>query len=125
MIEATEISKKVRKPPDFIMDLIRINRKCLKVMEFCDNNFELENERNNKIRGMMSNDLTEQGKKEGKFDVGARNLASFMDNKFKTSYSKNEGMGDTYKDLVALFKILQEKTRFIDEEHRFMSNRML
>ena len=34
-------------------------------------------------------------------------------------------MGDVYKDLVDLFKILQEKSRFIDEDHRFMSNRML
>ena len=58
-------------------------------MDFCDNNFELENERNNKVRGMLSNELTEQGKKEGKFDLGARNLASYFDHKFKSSYHKN------------------------------------
>ena len=66
---------------------------------------------------MLSNDLTERGKKQAKFDIGAKNLASFMNNKFKINYSKGglEAMGDCYKQLVALFKILQEKTRFIDE----------
>lgn len=34
-------------------------------------------------------------------------------------------MGDSYKQLVALFKILQEKTRFIDEEHKYMSTRLI
>lgn len=34
-------------------------------------------------------------------------------------------MGESYKQLVNLFKILQEKTRFIDEEEKFMSARLL
>lgn len=76
---------------------------------------------------MLSNDLTERGKKEAKFDIGAKNLASFINNKFKTSYSKGglEAMGESYKQLVNLFKILQEKTRFIDEEEKFMAARLL
>jgi hypothetical protein len=58
---------------------------------------------------MLSNDLTERGKKEAKFDVGAKNLASFMNNKFKINYSKGglENFGDSYRQLVSLFKILQ------------------
>ena len=48
----------------------------------------MENERNNKIRGMLSNDLTERGRKEGKFDIGAKNLTSFINHKFKMSYTK-------------------------------------
>ena len=34
-------------------------------------------------------------------------------------------MGESYKQLVNLFKILQEKTRFIDGEEKFMSARLL
>lgn len=34
-------------------------------------------------------------------------------------------MGESYKQLVNLFKILQEKTRFIDEEEKFMAARLL
>jgi hypothetical protein len=58
---------------------------------------------------MLSNDLTEKGRKEAKFDVGARNLASYINNKFKTSYTKGglESMGELYRQLVTLFKILQ------------------
>lgn len=76
---------------------------------------------------MLSNDLTERGKKEAKFDIGAKNLASFMNNKFKINYSKGglEAMGDSYRQLVDLFKILQEKTRFIDEEQKYMAARLL
>lgn len=76
---------------------------------------------------MLSNDLTEKGRKEGKYDVGAKNLASYINNKFKTSYTKGglESIGETYRNLVILFKILQEKTRFIDEESRYMANRLL
>jgi hypothetical protein len=50
-----------------------------------------------------------------------------MNNKFKINYSKGglEAMGDSYKHLVALFKILQEKTRFIDEEQKYMAARLL
>ena len=76
---------------------------------------------------MLSNDLSEKGRKEGKFDIGAKNLASYINNKFKTSYSKGglESLGDLYKQLVELFKILQEKTRFIDEYTRHIANRLL
>lgn len=58
---------------------------------------------------MLSNDLTEKGKKQAKFDIGAKNLASFLNNKFKINYSKGglQAMGEAYKQLVALFKILQ------------------
>lgn len=57
---------------------------------------------------MMSNCITEAGKKEAKYDYGAKNLASFINNKFKMSYSKGclAALGDEYKQLVALFKIL-------------------
>lgn len=48
----------------------------------------MENERNNKIRGMLSNDLTQRGRKEGKFDIGAKNLTSYINHKFKLSYTK-------------------------------------
>jgi len=48
----------MRKPPDFINELMRINGKCVRIMEFCGNNFELQNERNNMIKGMLSNDIT-------------------------------------------------------------------
>jgi hypothetical protein len=115
--EAEKISEKTKKPPEFVEDLIRVNSKCLNIASFCGNNFELENERNNKIRGMLSNDLTERGRKEAKFDIGAKNLASYINNKFKTSYSKGglESIGELYRQLVGLFKILEEKTRFIDE----------
>jgi hypothetical protein len=125
--EAEKLVDKTKKPPDFITELIRINGKCIKIVDFCANNFELENDRNTKIRGMLSNDLTERGKKEAKFDIGAKNLASFMNNKFKTNYSKGglEAMGDSYRQLVDLFKILQEKTRFIDEEQKYMAARLL
>jgi hypothetical protein len=34
-------------------------------------------------------------------------------------------LGELYKQLVGLFKILQEKTRFIDEQSRHMANRLL
>jgi hypothetical protein len=36
--------------------------------------------------------------------------------KFKNSYAKGgiEALGDTYRQIINLFKILQEKTRFID-----------
>lgn len=117
LVEAEKVYEKAKKPPDFIEELIRINGKCLKIVEFCNNNFELGNERNNKIRGMLSNDITERGRKDGKFDVGAKNLASYINNKFKLSYTKGglEALGELYKQLVGLFKILQEKTRFIDE----------
>lgn len=66
---------------------------------------------------MLSNDLTEKGRKEAKFDIGARNLASYINNKFKSSYSKGglEALGELYRQLVSLFKILEEKSRFIDE----------
>lgn len=37
---------------------------------------------------MLSNDITEKGIKEAKFDIGARNLASFINNRFKTAYAK-------------------------------------
>ncbi len=106
--QAEKLVDKTKKPPDFITELIRINGKCIKIVEFCNNNFELENDRNTIIRGMLSNDLTERGKKQAKFDIGAKNLASFMNNKFKINYSKGglEAMGDSYKQLVALFKIL-------------------
>jgi hypothetical protein len=125
--EAEKLVDKTKKPPDFITDLIRINGKCIKIVDFCGDNFELENDRNTKIRGMLSNDLTERGKKEAKFDIGAKNLASFMNNKFKVNYSKGglEAMGDSYRQLVDLFKILQEKTRFIDEEQKYMAARLL
>lgn len=65
---------------------------------------------------MLSNDLTERGRKEAKYDIGARNLTSYINHKFRMSYTKGglEAMGDVYKDLVDLFKILQEKVRFID-----------
>lgn len=36
----------------------------------------------------MSNDITEKGKKELKTDFGAKNLAIFINQKFKSSYSK-------------------------------------
>jgi len=77
----------------------------------------LETDRNTKIRGMLSNDLTEKGKKEAKFDIGAKHLAWFVNNKFKVAYSKGglAGLGDMYKQIVNLFKILLEKTKFIDE----------
>ncbi len=57
---------------------------------------------------MLSNDLTAKGRTEGKFDIGAKNLASYINNKFKVSYAKGglESLGETYKQLVALFKIL-------------------
>lgn len=76
---------------------------------------------------MLSNDITERGRKDGKFDVGAKNLASYINNKFKLSYTKGglEALGELYKQLVGLFKILQEKTRFIDEYSRHMANRLL
>lgn len=76
---------------------------------------------------MLSNDITQRGRKDGKFDVGAKNLASYINNKFKISYTKGglESLGETYKQLVGLFKNLQEKTRFIDEQSRHMANRLL
>jgi len=57
---------------------------------------------------MMSNSITDAGKKEGKFDYGAKNLASFINTKFKNCYTKGGlvSLGDLYKQLVALFKIL-------------------
>lgn len=57
---------------------------------------------------MLTNVITERGKKQAKFDVGAKNLASVINNKFKTSYSKGgvEALGDIYKKLVGIFKIL-------------------
>ena len=60
----------------------------MRIVEFCGNNFELENERNNKVRGMLSNDLTERGRREAKFDIGAKNLASYINHKFKINYTK-------------------------------------
>lgn len=78
----------MRKPPDFINELMRINGKCVRIMEFCGNNFELQNERNNMIKGMLSNDITQSGRKEKKYNVGARNLAIFIDIKFKAAYPK-------------------------------------
>lgn len=126
-LEAEKVCQKIRIPPEFIQELIRINSKCIKIVDICDNNFELETERNVKIRDMITNCITERGKKEAKFDTGAKNLASFMNNKFKTSYTKGgmEALGDSYRQLVALFKIMLEKTRFIDEYHRHLGNRML
>ena len=48
---------------------------------------------------MLSNDLTERGRKEAKFDIGARNLASYINHKFKMNYTKGglESLGDLYK----------------------------
>lgn len=40
-MEAEKIVDKTKKPPDFITELIRINGKCIKIVEFCNNNFEL------------------------------------------------------------------------------------
>lgn len=88
LYEAEKVTDKTKKPPDFVEELIRINSKCIRIVEFCSNNFELENERNNKIRGMLSNDLTEKGRKQGKFDIGAKNLASYINHRFKMSYTK-------------------------------------
>ncbi len=39
--EAEKVADKTKKPPDFIEDLIRINSKCVNIVEFCNNNFEL------------------------------------------------------------------------------------
>lgn len=41
MSEAEKIAEKIKKPPDFILDLIRINGKCIKIVEFCNSNFEM------------------------------------------------------------------------------------
>jgi hypothetical protein len=35
--------------------MIKINMKNLKIMEFLENNFEIQKKRNIKIRGMLSN----------------------------------------------------------------------
>jgi hypothetical protein len=88
--------------------LIRINGKCFNITSIFGTNFDLENDRNSKIRDMMSNSITEAGKKEAKFDHGAKNLAFFINNKFRNSYSKGclPALGDEYKQMVALFKIL-------------------
>lgn len=125
--EAEKLSDKSKKPPEFIQELIRINSKSIKIVHYFNGSFEIENERNTKVRGMLSNDLTEKGKKEAKFDVGAKHLAWFINSKFKLSYTKGgmESLGDLYKQIINLFKILQEKTRFIDEEEKFMSGRLL
>lgn len=76
---------------------------------------------------MLSNDLTWQGRKDAKLGIGAKNLASFINYKFKISYSKGglEALGKSYKQLVNLFKILLEKTIFINEEEKFMAARLL
>ena len=99
LFEAEKISEKTRKPPEYVEELVRINSKCVCIVEFCGNNFDFENERNNKIRGMLSNDLTERGRKEAKFDIGAKNLASYINHKFKINYTKGglESLGDLYK----------------------------
>ena len=99
MFQAEKISEKTKKPPEFVEELIRINSKCVAIVEFCGSNFDLENERNNKVRGMLSNDLTERGRKEAKFDIGAKNLASYINHKFKINYTKGglESLGDLYK----------------------------
>ena len=39
--EAEKVYEKAKKPPDYIEELIRINGKCLKIVEFCGYNFEL------------------------------------------------------------------------------------
>jgi hypothetical protein len=41
MAEAEKIADKTKKPPEFIEELIRINSKCINIVEFCGNNFEL------------------------------------------------------------------------------------
>lgn len=108
IMQAKKVGETVKIPPKFVEQLIRINSKCLKITEIFGNNFDLQNDRNSKIRDMMSNCVTEAGKKQAKFDYGAKNLASFINNKFKTSYTKGgiTALGDSYKQLVALFKIL-------------------
>jgi hypothetical protein len=48
---------------EFIQELIKINQKNIKIISFFSSNFELENDRNNYVRGMLSNDITQKGKK--------------------------------------------------------------
>lgn len=88
MNEAEKVTEKSKKALEFVDELIRLNSKCVQLVEYCSNNFELEDERINKVRGMLSNNLTERGRKEANFDTGAKNLASSINHKFKVSYHK-------------------------------------
>lgn len=41
LMEAEKVSEKTKKPPEFIQELIRINSKSIKIVEFFNGNFEL------------------------------------------------------------------------------------
>jgi hypothetical protein len=93
--------------------MIRINTKNIQIMEFFGGNFELENKRNEKIRGILSNEIVKQSKLKGKHTLGASNLALFINTKFKEIYVKGlEGNEEIINNLIMLFKILQEKVHF-------------
>lgn len=68
--------------------MIRINTKNIQIIQFFGVNFELENKRNEKIRGMLSNEIVKQSKFKGKNTMGATNLALFVNTKFKEIYVK-------------------------------------
>ena len=63
--------------------MIRINTKNIQIMELFGGNFDLENKRNEKIRGMLSNEIIRQSRFKGKHTMGATNLAQFVNIKFK------------------------------------------
>lgn len=63
--------------------MIRINTKNIQIVEYFGTNFELENKRNEKIRGMISNEIFKNSKFKGKHTMGATNLAQFVNMKFK------------------------------------------
>ena len=73
---------------EFIPEVIRINTKNIQIIEFFGFNFELENKRNEKIRGILSNEIVKTSKYFGKHTMGANNLSQFVNNKFKEIYTK-------------------------------------
>lgn len=77
---------------------------------------------------MLSNTLIED--KSGKVVnfKGAKNLAQFIDSKFKMLYRKPNELqlqSDTMHDIVAIFKILTEKDTFLKEHEKTTAARLL
>ena len=77
---------------------------------------------------MLSNSLIEDKSNKSVNFKGAKNLALFIDSKFKMLYKKpneNQLHLDNLTDITAIFKILTEKDTFLKEHERLTAVRLM
>lgn len=125
MNEGKNILNVIEKAPDFITDAINLNKKNTDIVSMLGGMLEFDRIRVESIEKILSCEMVEGGKYEGKYYLGAKHISGILHQKIRAKYSKEEKYGEEEVDMLNLFKILKYKTAAIKEYSKHLNNRLL